>query len=84
MDIVFARGRATAADVQDGMSDPPSYSAVRALLRVLTEKGHLKIERNGSLEDAVATLLTLKQNKLTTEELDRLTELVDDARKKGR
>jgi predicted transcriptional regulator len=47
MDIIYRRGRATAAEVADEMPDPPSYSAVRALLRVLEEKGHLKHEQLG-------------------------------------
>lgn len=42
MDIVYARAEASAADVHDGLPDPPSYSAVRALLAILVEKGHLK------------------------------------------
>ena len=47
MDIIYRRGRATAAEVMDELPDPPSYSAVRALLRVLEEKGHLKHEYDG-------------------------------------
>ena len=35
MEIVYARGSATAAEVLDGMPDPPSYSAVRAMMRIL-------------------------------------------------
>jgi len=42
MDIVYAKGEASAADVHDGLPDAPSYSAVRALLAILVEKGHLK------------------------------------------
>lgn len=41
MDVVYALGRATAHDVRDAMPDAPSYSTVRALLRVLETKGHL-------------------------------------------
>lgn len=41
MDLLYERGRATVADVLAGLADPPSYSAVRALLRVLEEKGHV-------------------------------------------
>lgn len=47
MDVIYRLGRATAADVMDGLPDPPSYSAVRALLRVLEDKGHLKHESDG-------------------------------------
>lgn len=44
MDILYRRGRATAAEVHELLPDPPSYSAVRAKLRVLEEKGHIRHE----------------------------------------
>jgi predicted transcriptional regulator len=44
MDILYQRGRATAAEVHELLADPPSYSAVRAKLRVLEEKGHIRHE----------------------------------------
>ena len=44
MDILYQRGRATAAEVHELLPDPPSYSAVRAKLRVLEEKGHIRHE----------------------------------------
>jgi predicted transcriptional regulator len=47
MDIVYRRGSATASEVREGLPDPPSYSAVRAMLRILEEKGHLKHEQDG-------------------------------------
>jgi predicted transcriptional regulator len=47
MDVVYRLGRPTAAEVQGGLPDPPSYSAIRALLRILEEKGHLRHERDG-------------------------------------
>ena len=47
MEIVYELGRATAAEVLERLPDPPSYSAVRALLRVLEEKGHLEHEQDG-------------------------------------
>lgn len=47
MDLLFQRGRATAADVQEGLPEAPSYSAVRALLRILEEKGHVRHEQDG-------------------------------------
>lgn len=47
MDIVFARGEATAADVVAALPDPPSYSAVRTLLRIMEQKGHLKHREDG-------------------------------------
>ena len=47
VDILYARGRATAAEVQSALPEPPSYSAVRAMLRILEEKGHVKHEQDG-------------------------------------
>ena len=47
MDVLFARGSATAAEVLEGMPDPPSYSAVRATLRVLEEKGAVVHTQDG-------------------------------------
>jgi len=46
-DILYRLGKASAADVLAQMADPPSYSAVRALLRILEEKGHAKHEEEG-------------------------------------
>jgi len=47
MDIIFSRGKATATEVMEGMAEPPSYSAVRATLRILEQKGHLKHQHDG-------------------------------------
>jgi len=47
MDVIYRAGRATAAEVLDQLADPPSYSAVRALLRVLEEKGSIRHESEG-------------------------------------
>src|SRR5918997_3668745 len=47
MDIIYARGQATAAEVTAALADAPSYSAVRALLRILEEKGHLRHHQQG-------------------------------------
>jgi predicted transcriptional regulator len=47
LDILYARGRATAAEVQAALPDPPSYSSVRALLRILEAKGHARHEADG-------------------------------------
>lgn len=47
MDILFRRGRASAEVVHQELPAPPSYSAVRATLRVLLEKGHVRHEREG-------------------------------------
>ena len=113
MDVIFQRGRATAAEVLGDLPDPPSYSAVRATLRILEKKGHVQHEQNGlryvfvptlaretakrsalehllqtffngSAEQAVATLLDESASMLSEEELDRLAQLVEKARKNGR
>ena len=47
MDVLFQHGKATAAEVRGDMPDAPSYSAVRALLRILEEKGHIRHEQDG-------------------------------------
>jgi BlaI family transcriptional regulator, penicillinase repressor len=44
MDLLYRLGRATAAEIHDLLPDPPSYSAVRAMLRVLEEKKHIRHE----------------------------------------
>ena len=48
MDAVYRLGRATAAELQDALPEPPGYSAVRAHLRVLEETGHLRHEQEGT------------------------------------
>jgi predicted transcriptional regulator len=113
MDIIYQRGQATAAEVQESLPDPPSYSAVRAMLRLLDEKGYLKHEQDGprylfkptlarekarksamkqmletffdgSTEQAVAALLNLSKSKLGKEELDRMSQMIETAKKEGR
>jgi predicted transcriptional regulator len=113
MDVVYRLSRATAAEVLDALPDAPSYSTIRALLRVLEEKGHLKHEQDGpryvflptvardkarrsalrqlvqtffegSTAQAVAALLGEPGSNLSDEELDRLSRLIDQARKEGR
>ena len=112
MDVIYRRGRATAAEVLEGLPDPPSYSAVRALLRLLEEKGHVHHEQDGpryvyvptvardrarrtalkhvvrtffdgSATEAVAALLD-GETRLADAELDRLSALIEQARKEGR
>jgi BlaI family penicillinase repressor len=47
MDIVYARGSVSAFDIQEALPDPPGYSTVRTLLRILETKGHLRHEKQG-------------------------------------
>ncbi len=113
MDIIYRQGQATAAEVQQALPDPPSYSAVRAMLRVLEEKGHLQhqpqgpryvfvptlpreqVRRlalkqlvhtffDGATEQAVVALLDRSAFKLSDEELERLAQLIEQAKRKGR
>ena len=112
MEIIYARGEASAAQVLEDLPDPPSYSAVRALLAILEQKGQLKHRSEqgryiyaptrrraragrsalvrvletfyeGSLEKAVAALLQ-SDSRLSAEELQRLSELIEQARQEGR
>jgi predicted transcriptional regulator len=51
LDIVYARGHATAAEVRAMMHDAPTDAAVRTILRILVEKRHLRIEEDGPRYD---------------------------------
>ena len=70
MDLLYQRGRAAVGDVMEGIPDPPSYSAVRAMLRTLEEKGHVthiedgrayiyepRIQKEAAREGALSHLL---------------------------
>ncbi len=48
MDVLYESGEATVAEVRERIPDPPSYSAVRALLRILEEKGHVSHRADGA------------------------------------
>jgi predicted transcriptional regulator len=48
MDILYRKGRATAAEVLEVLPDPPGYSTIRAILRILEEKGHVRHEMDGT------------------------------------
>ncbi len=113
MHLVYELGESTAAQIRDRMEDAPSYSAVRALLRTLVEKGHLKHRMDGPRyvysavvprgravqaalkdmvkvffqgdpEEAVAALLKLPGSKLTPDQVERMTKMIDQARKEER
>ena len=47
MDILYQRGKSSASEVKEAMPTAPSYSAVRAMLRVLEEKGHIGHQAEG-------------------------------------
>ena len=112
MDVLYRRGHATAAEIHQDMPNRPSYSAVRAMLRTLEEKGHLRHEEQGprylykpivsrdkakrsalrhlletffegSAEQAVAALVEGSAAKLSQAELDRISRLIEEAKRKG-
>ena len=56
MEIVYRDGRVTAAEVLERLPEPPSYSAVRAMLRILESKGHLRHEDDGTRYSYLPTL----------------------------
>ncbi len=113
MDVLYRLGRATAAEILESLPEPPGYSAVRAMLRVLEEKKHIRHEEKdlryvfmpvvprekarrsavrhmldtffeGSPEQAVATLLDISGRNLSDDDYDRLSALIEKARKEGR
>ena len=51
LDIVYAHGHATAAEVREAMQEAPTDAAVRTTLRILVAKGHLRIEQDGPRYD---------------------------------
>jgi len=110
MEILYQRGKASASEVREAMESAPSYSAVRAMLRVLEDKGHAKhmaeglkyvyvptVPRDkakrsavkhlldtffaGSPEQIVAALLDVSATRLTREELDRMGEMIERAKR---
>ena len=56
LDIVYAKGHATAADVRAAMHDAPTDAAVRTILRILVAKGHLRIQQDGPRYDYWPTI----------------------------
>jgi len=112
-EVVYRLGRATVTDVLENLPDPPSYSAVRAMLRILERKGHLKHRQegpryvylpavrrdtasrsaldhmvrtffDGSTGRAVAALLEDSDAQLSDADIERLSKLIDKARRQGR
>jgi predicted transcriptional regulator len=63
MDVIYRLGRATVAEVQEALSDPPSYSAVRGMLRFLEEKGLLRHEQDGIRYVYLPTVVPKKARK---------------------
>ena len=113
LDAVYRLGRASVSDVRAELPDPPSYSAVRGMLNLLKDKGHLRHEADGlryvylpvvapsearrsalahvvrtffggSQAEAASALFDLPDQKLSRDELARLSRLVHQAIKEGR
>ncbi len=114
MDVIYARGECTISQVLQEIPDPPMRGALRTLLRIMEEKGHLvrrqegrdfiyrptqprgraarsalgrvlDVFYSGSLEKAVAAHLSdpAAGRKLDAEELQRLSDLIEHAKRKG-
>jgi predicted transcriptional regulator len=69
MDAVYRLGRATVAEVRDELADPPSYSAVRGMLRFLEEKGLLKHEQDGLAYVYIPTVAASKARRSALQHL---------------
>jgi BlaI family penicillinase repressor len=112
MDILYQQGRATGSEIHQALPDAPTYSAVRAKLRVLEEKGHVRHQEEalryvylpvvardtarksalrhlvstffaGSVEETVAALLDLSAANLAPQDLERISQMIETARKQG-
>jgi BlaI family transcriptional regulator, penicillinase repressor len=113
MDAVHQLGEGSVTDVRRKLADPPTYSTVRTMLRMLEKKGHLKHRRDGikyvyrpsqapeearrsalqhllktffagSAGDAIATILDLPTEKMSSEEYERLARRIEQARREKR
>ncbi len=112
MDVIYRLREGSVADVLAQLPDPPSYSSVRTMIRLLESKGYLKhrvegtkyVYRpsqsretavrsairhlmktffSGSATDAVAAILDDSSENLTEDDLRRLEQFIDKARKEG-
>lgn len=113
MDALYRLGTASAAEIREAISHPPTYTAVRTHLTILQEKGLVKFERDGlryiyepvvpreemaksvmesvletffenSVERVVAALIDREDAPISAEQLDRLQQIIEQARKEGR
>ena len=113
MDVVYRFGEVTASEVLTNIPDPPSINAVRRLIAILEEKGHLEHEWRGprhvfyptvsrkkaagqamshlkktffggSTAQAMAALFDTTEDRLSEDDLEMLTHLIDKAGKEGR
>ena len=113
LDAIYQLGEASVAEVLARLSDPPSYSAVRTMIRALEAKGLLRHRQigtryvyrptrsresasrsalahvmrtffGGSATDTVAAILDASASKLTDDDLERLEQIIDQARREGK
>ncbi len=113
MDVLYRHGAASAGEVCARLPDAPSETAMRTLLRILEEKGHVRHHEDGpryvyapvvardkartsavrhllrtffdgSVEQAMAALLDGADRKLSADEMDRLSTLIERRRREGR
>ena len=112
VEILYQKGEASVSDVLEAMPDPPSYSAVRTMIRYLEAKRLLRHRREGtryiyrsseakesvrrsalshliktffagSAPDTVAAILDVTSNELSDDDLNRIEQLISEARKQG-
>ncbi len=110
MEIIYRRGSASAMDVLEDLVEKPNYSTVRALLRILEEKGQVRHEAKGqkyifypvipkdsavksavknllstffnnSAEEAIAALIEIEKTKITDNDFERISDIIEKARK---
>ena len=113
MDILYAKGGATVMEVCRELPNPPTDMAIRRLMHILEEKGHVKRRKQGreyvyspkqskkragatafqhvldtffegAIDEALASHLTKKESNLSDEQLERMIQLIEQARKQGR
>jgi predicted transcriptional regulator len=112
MDVIFQLGEATVGEVLERLSDPPSYSSVRTIIRKIESKGLLTHRQDGkryvyrakqsretasrtalqklmdvffsgSAPDTVAAIMDVSAKTLDPEDLDRISKIIEQARKEG-
>jgi predicted transcriptional regulator len=113
LDAIYQLGEASVAEVLASLTDPPSYSAIRTMIRALETKGLLRHRQigtkyvyrparsresasrsalahlmrtffGGSATDTVAAVLDASASKLTDDDLERLEQIIDQARREGK
>jgi len=113
MDVLYAKGGATVMEVCRELPDPPTDMAIRRLMHILEEKGHVKRHKRGreyvyvpkqskkragtnafqhvldtffegAVDEALASHLAKKETSLSDEQLERMIQLIEQARKHGR